>query len=63
MASAKPSSVFEVVTNVAACCTSALALPMAMLTPLRLNMSTSFGMSPMVAICAVGMALAAPTGR
>src|SRR5579864_116911 len=55
MASANPSSVFDVVTNVAACCTSALALPMAMLTPLRRNMRTSLGMSPMVAICEAGM--------
>ena len=54
MASAKPSSVLELVTNLAACCTSELAFPIAMLTPLRLNMNTSFGMSPMVAIFAVG---------
>ena len=59
MASANPSSVLDVVTNFAACCTSALALAMAMLTPLRSNMSTSFGMSPMVAICAVGIASSA----
>ena len=54
MASAKPSSLLERVTNLAACCTSELALPIAMLTPPRLNINTSFGISPMVAIFAVG---------
>ena len=54
MASAKPSSLLELVTNLAACCTSELAFPMAMLTPLRLNINTSFGISPIVAIFAVG---------
>ena len=50
IARANPSSVFDVVTNVAACCTSSLALAIAMLRPLRSNMSTSFGISPIVAI-------------
>jgi hypothetical protein len=35
MAAAKPSSVLDDVTNVAARCTSALAFAIAMLTPLR----------------------------
>jgi hypothetical protein len=47
---ANPSSWLEAVTNVAAFCTSLLALPIAMLTPLFLNISTSFGMSPIVAM-------------
>src|SRR5664280_3788079 len=55
IALAKPSSSFEAVTNVADFCTSGLALPIAMLTPLFLNIRTSFGMSPMVAIWLGGM--------
>ena len=55
MAFANPSSSFEVVTNFASRCTSGLALPMAMLSPVYINISTSFGMSPIVAICAGGM--------
>ena len=52
---AKPSSSLVVVTRRAACRTSWLALPMAMLSPEWANMSTSSGMSPIVAICSDGM--------
>ena len=55
-ARANPSSVFDDVTNVAARRISALALAMTMLVPLRSNIRTSFGMSPIVAMCSVGMA-------
>ena len=41
---------FDAVTNVASFCTSLLALPMAILIALFLNINTSFGMSPIVAI-------------
>ena len=50
IALAKPSFSFVSVTNVADFCTSGLAFPMAMLTPLLLNIRTSLGMSPKVAI-------------
>ena len=54
-ARANPSSVFEGVTCLAWCFTSGLALPIAMLTRLPLNICTSLGMSPMVAIWSRGM--------
>jgi acyl-CoA reductase-like NAD-dependent aldehyde dehydrogenase len=47
---AKPSSSLDVVTRRAARWTSWLALPMAMLIPTWANMSTSLGMSPIVAM-------------
>ena len=47
---AKPSSSFEVVTRRAARLTSVLALPIAMLRPECANISTSLGMSPIVAM-------------
>ena len=47
---AKPSSSLEAVIRRAACCTSRLALPIAMLRPEWANISTSFGMSPIVAM-------------
>src|SRR5438094_592594 len=50
IAFAKPSSLYESVTQSACAFTSSLALPIAMLRPLLENISTSFGMSPMVAI-------------
>jgi beta-lactamase class A len=52
---AKPSSVLEEVTRRAARCTSGLALPIAMLSPECANISTSLGMSPMVAMARGGM--------
>ena len=52
---AKPSSSLDVVTRRAARWTSWLALPMAMLSPEWANMSTSFGWSPIVAICSGGI--------
>src|SRR6185437_8579012 len=52
---AKPSFSLLSVTALACVFTSSLALPMAMEKPLLRNMSTSFGMSPMVAICAGAM--------
>ena len=52
---AKPSSSLEAVTQVACRCTSSLALPIAMLKPLRWNISTSFAPSPSVAICSSGI--------
>ena len=52
---AKPSFSLLSVTALACAFTSSLALPMAMEKPLLRNMRTSFGMSPMVAICAGGM--------
>ena len=52
---AKPSSSLLVVTRRAARCTCMLALPITMLNPERANMSTSLGMSPMVATCSAGM--------
>jgi len=53
---AKPSSALEVVIRRAARCTSGLALPIAMLSPEWANISTSFGMSPMVAMASGGIA-------
>ena len=47
---AKPSSSWDVVTCVACRCTSSFALPMAMLRPLGLNIGTSLGWSPIVAM-------------
>src|SRR5580692_5413480 len=47
---AKPSSSLDVVTRRAEPCTSGLALPIAMLRPECANISTSFGMSPIVAM-------------
>ena len=41
--------------QLACACTSGLALPIAMLSPLLRNISTSFGMSPMVAISPRGI--------
>src|SRR5262249_53258159 len=55
IASANPSSSLEAVTNIACALTSALALPMAMLRPLLRNISTSFGISPIVAISELGI--------
>src|ERR1039457_6851566 len=52
---AKPSSSLDVVTRRAARWASVLALPIAMLKPEWANMSTSFGMSPMVAIACAGI--------
>jgi hypothetical protein len=52
-ACAKPSSSFEVVTRRAAFCTSSLAFPIAIDRPEWANMSTSFGMSPIVAMSSV----------
>jgi hypothetical protein len=52
---AKPSFSLVVVTLRAARCTSVEAFPIAMLSPEWANIKTSFGMSPMVAICEVGM--------
>jgi hypothetical protein len=52
---AKPSSSFVVVTQRAARLTSSLALPIAMLSPDWVNMSTSLGMSPIVAISSGAM--------
>jgi len=54
-ASGEPSCSFVAVTRRAARWTSELALPMAMLNPLSANIRTSLGISPMVAICAVGI--------
>ena len=56
---AKPSSVLEVVTRRAVRCTSRLALPIAMLSPEWANISTSLGMSPIVAMACGGIAYAA----
>ena len=47
---AKPSSSFDEVTRRAARCTSRCAFPIAIERPEWANMSTSFGMSPIVAI-------------
>ena len=52
----EPLSSLEPVTWRAARCTSGLALPMAMLMPLRANIRTSLGMSPIVAIFSAGIA-------
>src|SRR5438552_14078756 len=55
IAFANPSCSLELVTKRACRCTSGLAFPMAILSPLFLNINTSFGMSPMVTICTGGM--------
>jgi len=55
IALAKPSSSLLSVTALACFFTSSLALPMAMEKPLLRNIRTSFGMSPMVAICSGGI--------
>src|SRR5450759_1196444 len=52
---AKPSFSLLSVTALAWDFTSSLALPIAMEKPLLRNIRTSFGMSPMVAICSGGM--------
>src|SRR5271170_4192864 len=52
---AKPSFSLLSVTALACALTASLALPMAMERPLLRNIETSFGMSPMVAICAGGI--------
>ncbi len=52
---ANPSSSFDVVTRRAARWTCESALPMAILRPEWANMSTSLGMSPMVAMSRAGM--------
>src|SRR6476660_7122309 len=54
IALANPSSSLEEVTRKACACTSGLAFPIAMLRPLLRNISTSFGMSPIVAISMAG---------
>src|ERR1700681_2500468 len=54
IAFAKPSSSWEAVTTSACACTSRLAFPIAMPRPLLRNISTSFGMSPIVAIWLTG---------
>src|SRR6202040_3169712 len=54
IALAKPSLLYESVTAAACALTSSEALPMAILKPDRLNISTSFGWSPMVAISSAG---------
>src|ERR1700674_1259083 len=51
---ATPSSSFEPVTKFASDCTSLLALPIAILIPLFLNIRTSLGISPSVAILVLG---------
>ena len=56
IALAKPSSPLLSVTKSAACRTAGLALPMAMLRPLRSNIATSLPPSPMTAISASGTA-------
>src|SRR5205085_7477990 len=52
---ANPSFSLPSVTTLARALTSSLALPIAIEKPLSRNISTSFGMSPMVAICEGGM--------
>ena len=52
---ARPSSALEAVTRRAARRTSRLALPIAMLSPECANISTSFGMSPIVAMASAGI--------
>ena len=55
IALANPSSWFELVIKVANICTSLPAFPIAMPTPLFLNINTSFGMSPIAAIWSGGV--------
>src|ERR1039457_3505281 len=52
---AKPSFSWLSVTALACALTASLELPMAMEKPLLRNIGTSFGMSPIVAICSGGM--------
>src|SRR6202045_3071637 len=55
IALAKPSSSFDAVTCVAKLLTSSVALPIAIETPLFLNIARSFCMSPTVATASVEM--------